>query len=101
MGLAIISSDKTWGIKLALSKGELKVTSDNPDLGEAHETLDVSFDGAPLAIGFNAKYFIELLGEMEGDEVKLELNGELDPGLVRPAESKSGSYLGVVMPMRI
>ena len=96
-----MSSDKTWGIKFALSKGELTVASDNPDLGEAHETLDVSYDGASLAIGFNAKYFIELLGEMEGDEVKLELNGELDPGLVRPADSKAGSYLGVVMPMRI
>ena len=95
-----MSSDKTWGIKFALEKGELRVASDNPDLGEAHEELDVSYDGAPLTIGFNAKYFIELLGEMEGDEVKLELNGELDPGLVRPADGKT-SYLGVVMPMRI
>jgi DNA polymerase-3 subunit beta len=101
--ISIMSSDKTWGIKLALAKGELKVTSDNPDLGEAHETIDVSYEGAPLTIGFNAKYFIELLGEMEGDEVKLELNGELDPGLVRPADAgkHGGSYVGVVMPMRI
>jgi DNA polymerase-3 subunit beta len=99
--ISIMSSDKTWGIKFSLAKGELKVASDNPDLGEAHESLDVSYDGAPLTIGFNAKYFIELLGEMEGDEVKLELNGELDPGLVRPVETKAGSYLGVVMPMRI
>jgi DNA polymerase-3 subunit beta len=100
--ISIMSSDKTWGIKLGIDKGELKVASDNPDLGEAHESLDVSYDGPALTIGFNAKYFIELLGEMEGDEVKLELNGELDPGLVRPAESaKGGSYVGVVMPMRI
>jgi DNA polymerase III subunit beta len=99
--ISIMSSDKTWGIKFALQKGELKVASDNPDLGEAHEALDVSYEGAPLTIGFNAKYFIELLGEMEGDEVKLELNGELDPGLVRPADTKAGSYVGVVMPMRI
>jgi DNA polymerase-3 subunit beta len=99
--ISIMSSDKTWGIKLSIAKGELKVASDNPDLGEAHEALDVSYDGAALSIGFNAKYFIELLAEMEGDEVKLELNGELDPGLVRPADSKAGSYLGVVMPMRI
>jgi DNA polymerase III subunit beta len=101
--ISIMSSDKTWGIKFALSKGELKIASDNPDLGEAHESIDVSYDGGPLTIGFNAKYFIELLGEMEGDEVKLELNGELDPGLVRPAEQgkHGGNYLGVVMPMRI
>jgi DNA polymerase III subunit beta len=97
--ISIMSSDKTWGIKLSVKKGELQVASDNPDLGEAHEELDVSYEGAPLTIGFNAKYFIELLAEMEGDEVKLELNGELDPGLVRPADGKG--YLGVVMPMRI
>ena len=98
--ISIMSSDKTWGIKFALKKGALTVASDNPDLGEAHEDLDVSYEGAPLTIGFNAKYFIELLAEMEGDEVKLELNGELDPGLVRPAD-KAGGYVGVVMPMRI
>jgi DNA polymerase-3 subunit beta len=97
--ISIMSSDKTWGIKFVVKKGELQVASDNPDLGEAHEELDVSYDGAPVTIGFNAKYFIELLAEMEGDEVKLELNGELDPGLVRPADGKG--YLGVVMPMRI
>jgi DNA polymerase-3 subunit beta len=100
--VSIMSSDKTWGIKLALKKGELQVASDNPDLGEAHEELDVSYDGAPLTIGFNAKYFIELLAEMEGDEVKLELNGELDPGLVRPeGAATGGGYIGVIMPMRI
>jgi len=97
--ISIMSSDKTWGIKLSLKKGELRIARDNPDLGEAHEELDVSYEGAPISIGFNAKYFIELLSEMEGDEIKLELNGELDPGLVRPAEAKG--YLGVVMPMRI
>lgn len=101
--IKIMSSDKTSGIKFSLGKNELKVASDNPDLGEAHESLDVSYDGQPLTIGFNANYFVDLLAEMEGDEVKLELNGELDPGLVRPAEASKagGAYIGVVMPMRI
>jgi DNA polymerase-3 subunit beta len=97
--ISLVSSDKTWGIRLVVAKGSLRVQSDNPDLGEAHEDLDVGYDGGDLQIGFNAKYFIELLQEMEGDEVRLELNGELDPGLVRPADGKG--YLGVVMPMRI
>ncbi len=99
--ISLVSSDKTWGIKLSLGKGTLQVASDNPDLGEAHEELEVSYDGAPLSIGFNAKYFIELLGEMDGDEVQLELNGELDPGLVRSADKGHLGYVGVVMPMRI
>ncbi len=97
--ISIMSSDKTWGIKLSLSKNVLKVASDNPDLGEAQEELDVKYAGEGITIGFNAKYFIELLTEMDGDEVALELNGELDPGLVRPADNRN--YVGVVMPMRI
>ena len=101
--ISIMSSDKTWGVRLALTKGTLTVTSDNPDLGEAHEALEVSYDGEPLTVGFNAKYFIELLTEMGGEEVRLELSAELDPGLVRPADLKGEGkhYLGVVMPMRI
>src|SRR5262249_53920686 len=97
--ISLISSDKTWGVKFTLGKGTLKVQSDNPDLGEAREELEVGYDGPGLTIGFNARYFIDLLSEMEGDEVKLELNGELDPGVVRPVDRPG--YLGVVMPMRI
>src|SRR6476659_2361015 len=98
--ISIMSSDKTWGIKFVLKKGSLQIASDNPDLGEAHEELDVSYDGQPLTIGFNAKYFIELMTEMEGDEIKLELNGELDPGLVRPVDQTGYvGVVGVVMPM--
>jgi DNA polymerase III subunit beta len=101
--ISIMSSDKTWGVRLALKKGALTVTSDNPDLGEAHEELEVTYDGEPLTVGFNAKYFIELLTEMGGDEVRVELSAELDPGLVRSADLKGEGkhYLGVVMPMRI
>jgi DNA polymerase-3 subunit beta len=97
--ISIVSSDKTWGIRLQLGKNELKVASDNPDLGEASEEMDVKYTGPALTVGFNAKYFIDLLSEMDGDEVTLELNGELDPGLVRPAATKN--YVGVIMPMRI
>jgi DNA polymerase-3 subunit beta len=101
--ISIMSSDKTWGVRVGIKKGTMTVTSDNPDLGEAHEELEVGYDGEPLTVGFNAKYFIELLTEMGGDEVRVELNAELDPGLVRSADMKGEGkhYLGVIMPMRI
>jgi DNA polymerase-3 subunit beta len=101
--ISIMSSDKTWGVRVGIAKGTMTVTSDNPDLGEAHEELEVTYDGDPLTVGFNAKYFIELLTEMGGDEVRVELNAELDPGLVRSADMKGEGkhYLGVIMPMRI
>lgn len=97
--VALMSSDKTWGVRLAVEKGKLRVESDNPDLGAAKEEIDVAYKGTPVQIGFNARYFIELLSEMETPEIRLELSGELDPGVVRPADGTD--YVGVVMPMRL
>ncbi len=98
--VAIIASDKTWGVRLALEKGKLRVESDNPDLGTAREEIDVTYKGTPVQLGLNARYFIELLSEMGTPDVKLELAGELDPAVLRPADEKD-DYVGVVMPMRI
>ncbi len=78
--VALMSSDKTWGVQIAIDKGKLRVESDNPDLGAAREEIDVPYKGAPVQIGFNARYFIELLAEIETPEVRVELAGELDPG---------------------
>jgi DNA polymerase-3 subunit beta len=97
--VSIMASDKTYGIRLALDKGQLSIEADNPDLGNAREKLEVDYKGGPLAVGFNARYFIELLAEVGSPEVKLELAGELDPAVVRPADGSD--YLGVVMPMRL
>ena len=68
-------------------------------LGEASEDVEVSYNGETLSVGFNARYFIELLAEIGSPEVKLELAGELDPAVVRPGDGSD--YLGVVMPMRL
>jgi DNA polymerase-3 subunit beta len=97
--VALMSSDKTWGVRIAVEKGKLRVESDNPDLGAAKEEIDVSYKGTALQIGFNARYFIDILTEVETPEVRLELSGELDPGVVRPADGSD--YVGVVMPMRL
>jgi DNA polymerase-3 subunit beta len=97
--VALMSSDKTWGVRIALEKGKLRIESDNPDLGAAREEIDVPYKGGPIQIGFNARYFIDLLSEIETTEVRLELSGELDPGVVRPADGSD--YVGVIMPMRL
>lgn len=96
---AQLMSSETRGVKFALTEGRLVIASDNPDLGEVREELDARFDGDEVSIGFNPRYVIDLLSQMSSDEVTLELNGELDPGLLRPTSDED--YLGVVMPMRI
>jgi DNA polymerase-3 subunit beta len=97
--VSIMASDKTWGIRVALDKGRLSIEADNPDLGNAREKIEVDYKGGPMAVGFNARYFIELLTEMSTPEVRLELAGELDPAIVRPGDGSD--YLGVIMPMRL
>lgn len=97
--VSIIASDKTWGIRFSLEKGSLSIEADNPDLGNAKEKIDVEYKGAGLQIGFNARYFIDLLAEMSGKEVSIELGGDLDPALVKPCDGTD--YLGVIMPMRL
>jgi DNA polymerase-3 subunit beta len=52
-----------------------------------------------VQVGFNARYFIDILTEVSSAEVKVELAGELDPAVVRPADGSD--YLGVIMPMRL
>lgn len=96
---ACLMASETRGVRLGLEKGCLHVASDNPELGEVREDLEATYHGSPVSIGFNPKYMVELLSEMNVSQVRLELSGELDPVVIRPAESKD--YLGVVMPMRI
>ncbi len=97
--ISLLASDRARAVKLSLEKGLLRVQSDNPDLGEAHEEIDVEYKGAPLAIGFNASYLTDFISEMDDEEVRLEFSGELDPGLIRSVEGTD--TIGVIMPMRI
>ncbi len=102
--VSLMASDKTWGIKLAFLPDTLKIEAENPELGHGQEEVPIKYSGSNLQIGFNGKYLIDVLTEMDTEEVRFELNGELDPGLLRPADESDrpgNHYLGVIMPMRI
>jgi DNA polymerase-3 subunit beta len=96
---AQLMSSETRGVKMAATKEGITITSDNPDLGEVREELDAEYNGDAIAIGFNPKYVVELLGQMGSDQITVNLSGELEPGVFKPVGGDD--YLGVVMPMRI
>ena len=83
--VSIAASERTGGVKLALGKGTMRITSESPESGDGFDEVPVEYAGAPITIGFNAKYFLDVLGALDGDEVILGLSGELDPAVVRPA----------------
>ena len=63
--VAIVSSERTHGIKLQADAGRLEISSINPDLGEASEELAVDYEGDSFSIGFNAKYLMDVLGVLQ------------------------------------
>ena len=73
--------------------------AEDPELGNAHETIEVSYQGDPLTIGFNARYIMEVLGLMSEESICLELTDDLSPGIIQPLEETG--FLTVIMPMRI
>lgn len=97
--VALMASDKTWGIRLGLEKGKLSVEADSPELGNARERLDVDYKGEPFQAGFNARYYIELLTEIGASDVEIALSGELDPAVITGQDAND--YVGVIMPMRL
>ena len=97
--VSIAASERTGGIKLGLSKATLRITTESPESGEGFDELPIEYTGEPMTIGFNAKYFLDVLAALDEDEVELGLGGELDPAVVRPVGERQ--FLAVVMPMRI
>jgi DNA polymerase-3 subunit beta len=100
--VSLAASDRTGGVKLTTTNGTLRITSESPESGNGFDEVSVDYTGPELTIGFNARYFLDVLGAIDDDEVVLGFSGELDPAVVRPAtESSQESYVAVVMPMRI
>jgi DNA polymerase-3 subunit beta len=98
----IAASDRTGGVKMTTMSGLLRITSESPESGAGFDEIPVDCSGSELTIGFNARYFLDILGAIDDEEVILGVSGELDPAVVRPAtESDKESYVAVVMPMRI
>jgi DNA polymerase III subunit beta len=97
--VSVAASERTGGVKLGLSQGTMRITTESPESGEGFDEIPIEYAGANITIGFNAKYFLDVLGALDEDEVQLGLGGELDPAVVRPVGPRQ--FLAVVMPMRI
>jgi DNA polymerase-3 subunit beta len=100
--VSIAASDRTGGVKLTLGGGRMRFESESPESGAGFDEVPAEYDGPEVTIGFNARYFLDVLSAIDDDDVILGISGELDPAVIKPGtESVSSSYLAVVMPMRI
>jgi len=97
--ISVLSSEKSKGIKVGLTRDCLLLSSSNPDLGDAKEELDVVYTGSEISIGFNARYVIDILQAVDKENIILYLKDNISPGLIQP--ENDDDYLAVVMPMRL
>jgi DNA polymerase-3 subunit beta len=92
-------AQRNAALRLSFSEGELVVSAETPDLGDAREALPAPYSGELLEIGFNPEFVRDGLESIDSDEVVLKLISPLRPGLIEPADSDDFSYL--VMPIRL
>ena len=98
--MAVLASDQTHRIKMSFESDRVQLDVMTPDLGEAHDELELDYEGEALRIGFNANYLVEVLRNMPAGDVKLAFKTAERAATVVPAESEL-DYLCLVMPLRL
>jgi DNA polymerase-3 subunit beta len=99
--VAQFADERSRAVRLRLEKGELKLSASSTETGESEDSLEIAYDGEPMAIGFNAQYLMDFIKATGSGEVKLELKDAQSAGQLRPAEGEDYKYRYIVMPMRI
>ncbi len=92
-------AQKNAPLRLAFVEGEVTVSAQTPDVGEARETVPVPYSGEPLEIGFNPDFLRDGLESLGGGDVVLKLINPLRPGLIEGADGSGFLYL--IMPIRL
>ena len=97
--VALMSKEKTSAIRMSLEPGTMVLASSNPDMGEAREAIPMDYRGESLVTGFNARYLLDAIGAIEGEQALFEFKESVSPCLIRQEGDKG--YLCIVMPMRV
>ena len=97
--VATIASEKTRAVKMALEKDKITLSVTSPENGTAAEEVSGDYGSAGFEIGFNARYLLDILGQIDGDMVEVHLADAAAPTLIR--ENDKAAALYVLMPMRV
>ena len=97
--VSTISSERGRAVKLAIAGGQVTLTVNNPDSGSATEEVAAGYDADPIEIGFNAKYLLDVTGQLSGSEARFMLADAGSPTLISDPADPDALY--VLMPMRV
>jgi DNA polymerase-3 subunit beta len=97
--VSTIASEKTRAVKINVDRDKVTLSVTSPESGTATEELAADYGSEGIEIGFNARYLLDILGEIEGDSVEVHLADAAAPTLLRENDKSPALY--VLMPMRV
>jgi len=97
--VSTIASEKTRAVKMSVDRDKVTLSVTSPENGLATEELPADYGADGLEIGFNARYLLDILGEIDGDTVEVHLADAAAPTLLRENDKSNALY--VLMPMRV
>ncbi|VVS96905.1 Beta sliding clamp [Sphingomonas sp. EC-HK361] len=97
--VSTIATEKTRAVKMALDRDKITLSVTSPENGTAAEEVPGDYTALPFEIGFNSRYLMDILGQIEGDSVEVHLADAAAPTLIR--ENDKAVALYVLMPMRV
>ena len=97
--VSTIANEKSPSIKIKLLKNLINLSTINSENSTATEDLETNYDGNEIEIGFNAKYIMDILDHLEGEEIKISFNDNTTPIIAQEQAKSEITY--VLMPMRV
>ncbi len=97
--VSTMAQDRGRAVKLVLNDHKLTLSVNNPDSGFASEELEVEYDSSALEIGFNARYMLDIAGQLDADTAIFKFADSGAPVLIQDREGAPTLY--VLMPMRV
>lgn len=102
--VSLFSNQATYQVKFKITGTELHLSSEDPDYSnEAKERLNCHYDGNDMEIGFNSKFMVEMLNNLNSDQVLMEMSMPNRAGLIFPVDNKDKDeeILMLVMPVML
>lgn len=97
--VSAISTEKSNAIKLSIRQDHLTLSASSPDTGTATEELDAEYGADPLEVGLNARYVLDVAGQVESGTIQFLFTDAGSPALVRDTGDDGALY--VIMPLRV
>lgn len=97
--VSVISTEKSRAIKFQLESGKLTLSASSPEHGTASEEIPVTYSAAGMEVGFNARYLLDMMAQIEGETAQFVLGDAAAPAIVRDTADVGALY--VIMPMRV